>query len=244
MWYFRKTDPLEITDQARFVSFVGAGGKSTLIEHLAAEELRRGKRVAITTTTKIWANEPYILFDDLVDGLRPREEDYPEFLRVGKSVEEGKLTALEPKEVWELSQHYDLILIEADGAKGRPLKYPAEHEPVIPPFSDSVVVVTGLDALCMRVDQAVFRNEIFTEATGVPGDTELSEELFLAFFDPAIMLKDVDLEKCVIVLNKYDACQRRGPVTDMAKLISRVADNAPVLISSVKLGIFYGLKSV
>jgi hypothetical protein len=58
------------------------------------------------------------------------------------------------------------------------------------------------------------------------------------------MLKDVDLEKCVIVLNKYDACQRRGPVTDMAKLISRVADNAPVLISSVKLGIFYGLKSV
>jgi probable selenium-dependent hydroxylase accessory protein YqeC len=240
MWLFRKTDLLEITDQARFVSFVGAGGKSTLIEHIANEELRRGKRVAITTTTKIWVNEPYVLFDE----LRRREGDYPEFLRVGKSVEEGKLTALESREIWELSQQYDLILIEADGAKGKPLKYPAVYEPVIPPFSDSVLVVAGLDALCMRVDEAVFRNELFTQATGVPGDTELSEELFIAFFDPAIMLKDVELEKCVIVLNKYDACQRRGPVTDIAKLVSRVADNAPVLISSAKFGIFYGLKSV
>jgi hypothetical protein len=115
---------------------------------------------------------------------------------------------------------------------------------VIPPFSDSVLVVAGLDALCMHVDEAVFRNEIFTQATGVPGDTELSEELFIAFFDPAIMLKDVELEKCVIVLNKYDVCQRRGPVTDVAKLISRLADSAPVLISSVKFGIFYGLKSI
>lgn len=244
MWHFRKTDPIEITDQARFVSFVGAGGKTTLIEYLAAEELKRGKRVAVTTTTKIWAREPYILFDDLVEGVRPREDDYPEFLRVGKSVEEGKLTALEAKEIWQLSQQYNLVLIEADGAKGRPLKYPAEYEPVIPPFSDTVIVVAGIDALCLRVDQAVFRNEMFTQATGVPGDAELSEELFLAFFDSAIMLKDVDLDKCMIVLNKYDACQRREPITDMAKLISRVADNAPVLISSVKFGIFYGLTSI
>lgn len=229
-----------MTDEARFVSVVGAGGKSTLIEYLAAEGLRRGKRVAITTTTKIWVKEPYTLFDH----LKHREEEYPEFLRVGKAVEEGKLTALEPKEIWEFSQHYDLILIEADGAKSRPLKYPAAHEPVIPAFSDAVVVVAGLDALCMRVDEAVFRNEIFMQATHVPGDAELSEELFMAFFDPAIMLKDVEMEKCLIVLNKYDTCQRRGPVTDMAKLISRAADNAPVLISSVKFGIFYGLTAI
>jgi len=52
MWYFRKTDPLEITDQARLFSFVGAGGKSALIEYLAAEELRRGSVSRSRTTTK------------------------------------------------------------------------------------------------------------------------------------------------------------------------------------------------
>src|SRR5512139_1907551 len=103
MWFFQKTDPSEMTDEARFVSVVGAGGKSTLIEYLAAEGLRRGKRVAITTTTKIWVKEPYVLFDH----LKRREEEYPEFLRVGRSVEEGKLTALDPREIWELSQQYD-----------------------------------------------------------------------------------------------------------------------------------------
>lgn len=240
MWLFRKTDPLEITDGARFVSFVGAGGKSTLIDHVAAGWLRRGKRVAITTTTKIRAQEPYTVFDREVLG----KGRLPDFLKVGKTVEDGKLTGLEEREVWELSQHYDLVLIEADGSKGKPLKYPAEYEPVIPPFSDLVLVVAGLDAISHSVDEVVFRRELFTKETGVPGDARLSEELFLAFFDPDILLKGVELEKCVIVLNKYDACAQQGAVTDIAKLASRVADNAPVLISSVKFNIFYGLQSL
>lgn len=240
MWLFRKSNPYALTAQSRFVSFVGAGGKSTLIEYIAAEGLRRGKRVAITTTTKIWAREPYVLFDR---GVR-WPADLPKLLRVGKAIEDGKLTGLDPGEIWELSQNYDLVLIEADGSKGMPLKYPADYEPVVPPFSDLVLVVAGLDAISRRVDEVVFRPELFTEATGVPGDAELSEELFLAFFDPEIMLKNVEPEKCVIVLNKYDACKRRGAVTDIAKFASRVADNAMVLISSAKFGIFYGLEAV
>jgi probable selenium-dependent hydroxylase accessory protein YqeC len=240
MWHFRKNNPYALMAQSRFVSFVGAGGKSTLIEYIAAEGVRRGKRVAITTTTKIWAREPYVLFDR---GAR-WQADLPEFARVGKTVEDGKLTGLNPGEIWELAQSYDLVLIEADGSKGKPLKYPADYEPVVPPFSDLVLVVAGLDAVSHRVDEVVFRHELFTGATGVPGNAQLSEELFLAFFDPEIMLKNVEPEKCVIVLNKYDACRRRGAVTDIAKFASRVADNAPVLISSPKLGIFYGLEAI
>ncbi len=240
MWLFRKTDPLEFTDGASFVSVVGAGGKSTLIDCLAAGWIMRGKRVAVTTTTKIWAKEPYTLFDreKLAKG------NLPDFIRVGNAVEDAKLTGLHEREVWELGQYYDLVLIEADGSKGKPLKYPAQYEPVIPPVSDRVLVVAGLDAISHRVDEVVFRSELFTQETGVPGDAHLSEELFLAFFDPEVLLKGVELEKCVIILNKYDACSQRGAVTEIAKLASRVSDNAPVLISSLKIGIFYGLHKV
>ena len=91
----------------------------------------------------------------------------PDFVRVGKAIEDGKLTALESEDVAELGSMYDLVLIEADGSKGKPLKYPAEYEPVIPSFSDHVIVVAGLDALSGRVDEQIFRWELFGKATGL-----------------------------------------------------------------------------
>ena len=40
-----------------------------------------------------------------------------------------------------------VVIAEADGARLRPLKAPAEHEPVIPPAADAVVAVAGLDSV-------------------------------------------------------------------------------------------------
>ncbi len=39
------------------------------------------------------------------------------------------------------------VLVEADGSRGRPLKAPAEHEPVIPASTDVVVAVVGLSVI-------------------------------------------------------------------------------------------------
>jgi molybdenum cofactor cytidylyltransferase len=51
-------------------------------------------------------------------------------------------------------------VIEADGARGRSLKAPAEHEPVIPSFVDLVVPIAGLDAIGQTIDsEAVHRPE-------------------------------------------------------------------------------------
>ena len=89
---------------------------------------------------------------------------------MGKSVDQEKLTGVGAGEVAALGEEYDLVLVEADGAKGRPLKYPAAHEPVIPPCSGRTVVVAGLDALGRTIAEAVFRSELFIRATGLsPG---------------------------------------------------------------------------
>ncbi len=239
MWLFRRIDPerilLELARETHFLSFVGAGGKTTLIEYLAAQAIRQGKRAAITTTTKIWVKKPCVLWADLDWGRAAR----PDFVRVGKSVEKGKLTALQPEEVAKLGSAYDLVLIEADGSKGRPVKYPADYEPVVPVFSDHVVVVAGLDGLSGRLDEQVFRWELFEKATGVAGEARVTPSLLLRFFEDDAMMKGVNRQNCVIVLNKYDACLEKSEAMDVAKEVLEKAGVARVIVASTLFETFY-----
>ena len=53
----------------------------------------------------------------------------------------------------------DIVLIEGDGARIKPLKVPAEHEPVIPPESDAVLALAGMDALDRPIGEICHRPE-------------------------------------------------------------------------------------
>ncbi len=238
MWLFRRTDPFDLTLQRKYVSVVGAGGKTAWIECLAEEAVRCGKRVAITTTAKIRAEAPYVLVDD----FKPEHAAHAGFLRIGKSIENGKITALSFEQLLEVGKFFDLILNEADGSKGRPLKYNAEYEPVIPPFSQVIVVVAGLDGLSGRVDEKVFRHELFEKATGVSGREPVTQELFLRFFEDDTLMKHVDREKSVVVLNKYDACPQRHLVTDLAKQVLEKSGAQRAIVASVLHKTFYGIE--
>ena len=72
----------------------------------------------------------------------------------------------------QLRQYADLhglpLLIEADGSRRRPLKAPAAHEPAIPPWVNTVVVVAGLSGLDQPLSaEWVHRPEEFTRLTGL-----------------------------------------------------------------------------
>jgi len=238
MWRFRRIDPgrvlSELTLDSHYVSFIGAGGKTSLIEHLASVGIRHKKRAVITTTTKIWVKEPYALLSELHSGRA-----MPDFMRVGKSVEQRKLTGLEPQEVATLGSNFDLVLIEADGSKGKPLKYPANYEPVIPSFSDRVILIAGLDALSGRLDEQVFRHELFERATGTRADAHITPSLFLRFMEDDAMMKGVDRDKCVIVLNKYDACAEKHAVPGIAKAVLEASGVGRVLVCSILFETYY-----
>jgi probable selenium-dependent hydroxylase accessory protein YqeC len=60
MWHIKKIDPADLVVDTQYIAFVGAGGKTSLIEYLAGETAKRNKKTAITTTTKIYAREPYM----------------------------------------------------------------------------------------------------------------------------------------------------------------------------------------
>ena len=68
----------------------------------------------------------------------------------------------------------DYVLIEADGAKHYSLKYPAEHEPVIPAEATDVILVLGTWDLGKSCQDVIFRFDRMAELTG-SGETKEGE---------------------------------------------------------------------
>lgn len=151
-------------DKKHVISFVGAGGKSTSMDTLAKEFKMEGKKVLVTTTTVIFEpqhrdNDKFIL-GELPQEYIPLEGS---ITLLGKSMDNDKIRGITTKDVEEICKReiFDIILIEADGARMKPLKAPANHEPVVPSFSTMTIGVIGLDSIGMPLDEDhVHRPEI------------------------------------------------------------------------------------
>jgi probable selenium-dependent hydroxylase accessory protein YqeC len=163
------------------VSFVGAGGKTSLLLHLARELESEGRPVLVTTTTRLAdpGEEPDAPFARVV--FRPElagvavagELPLPEpsrgvtLLAARATEPAGKLLGIHPSRVDALRAAWPLLLVEADGSKRLPLKAPAPWEPVVPDGTDLVVGVVGLDALGWPMDErTVHRPDRFAAVTG------------------------------------------------------------------------------
>lgn len=160
------------------VAFVGAGGKTTALFILAR---LFDRPVLVTTSTHLAASQVEQGDQHLVilqaDDLASLDANKlpPVTVITGGGNEEGRLRGLDDAVLRSLSefarQHGLPLLVEADGARQRALKVPAEHEPAIPPFVDSVVVLAGLSALGQPLgDDHVHRPERFARLSGLkPG---------------------------------------------------------------------------
>ena len=160
----------------RIISVVGAGGKTTLIYRLAEELKRKGLRVLITTTTKMYVpKRRFISWESGIgeEGDKGKQESakqMEEKIRV-KLHEEGivvvgrilngeeKFTGISEKVRSILPNLCDVLLVEADGSRQKPVKVPAEHEPVLFPASDLVIGVLGMNSVGQRILKAAHRPE-------------------------------------------------------------------------------------
>lgn len=231
----RTNDPYRLIEGVKFASFTGGGGKTTLTERLAQSCLAHKRTVAIATTAKILAIPPFVTFADW-----QKKRPDASFVRIGKTVENGKLTGLSPDEVRSLGTAYDVVFIEADGAKGCPLKFPADHEPVIAPCTEKVFIVAGMDGLFRPFSEAVFRSRLFRERTGL--DPRLVyPDIFLRLFSGDALLKGTAGTDRTVVLNKYDTYPHRHMAAVlMAKIMEQTGIREGV-IAAAKYGIYYRL---
>lgn len=136
------------------VTVVGGGGKTTIILKLAEELAKAGNKIVVTTTVKMYPPEALkiILSQDTRD-LNAAVElqlNSSNCVVVGERVNQaGKLTGLAEESLQQVRSiaGLDYLLIEGDGAKGKPFKAPRAHEPVIPEFTTVVLVVIGVECL-------------------------------------------------------------------------------------------------
>lgn len=171
------------------VAFVGAGGKTT-----AAWRILRalGGPAFWTTTTHIL--EPMLpedvglllTEDPTPEGLSGLLRHLPKWVLAARRAEPfpeppadpypahpWRLQGLPPATVDRLIRGLPQAswLIEADGARRRRLKWPAEHEPALPTEVDAVVVVAGLEALGRPIREEVHRwEEALRRLGGRPED--------------------------------------------------------------------------
>jgi probable selenium-dependent hydroxylase accessory protein YqeC len=169
------------------VSLVGAGGKTSLMFRLARELAEDGESVLTTTTTKIFKPSPdqatQVIFAESVSRLLEQahallKEHRHICAAAARLPEEGKLRGFLPGIVNDIrnSRLFRWIIVEADGAAGRPLKVPADHEPVIPSGTTHLVGLVGLNGVGRPLnDQWVFRRQQFMKLTGLEPGADVSD---------------------------------------------------------------------
>lgn len=224
---------LDIDDGA-LVALIGAGGKTTTMRRLAAA-LAVEHRVLLTTTTKIWPIPGvHTILASTKAGVRARLTGFPgaaSLVTLAASLgDDGKLRGVPPELLSELAGQIDrIILCEADGAAGRPLKIHGPGEPVIPKGATHVLVIAGIDCVGrVAGPDIVHRVERYREVTGaIIGQpiepVHVARALFAAatFAPPANSLS--------FLLNKADSPGEQATAANVAGALRQLRPGARIL---------------
>ena len=156
------------------IALVGSGGKTTLLKKMANEFRNEGKKVFVTTTTHMFAEADTLLTDDAEVIIQHLQRDG--YVMAG--VPEGeKIKALSTETYHRVCEYADVVLVEADGSKRLPLKFPNSTEPVIPDNVDEIIVVCGLFAIGQPAKAVCHRLELVKNCLQIEDDTVMTAEL-------------------------------------------------------------------
>ena len=179
---YKPFDAFRITGKC--VSVIGSGGKTTLLRVLSK---RLPGTVLLTTSTHIrpFTDLPLVEASGenspenrarVLGNLRAAL-DRSRIVCLGRPEPSGKLADPSPVLPFEaLLPEADYLLVEADGAAGRPLKAHRPWEPVIPACSDRTVCVVGASGLGRPASESCHCPDLFASLAGISADTPVSAE--------------------------------------------------------------------
>ncbi|MEO6462949.1 MAG: selenium cofactor biosynthesis protein YqeC [Candidatus Eisenbacteria bacterium] len=170
---------------------IGGGGKMTLLMALGLEWAQAGGRPLLLPTTRIADHA-----ERGVPGVRtvalpaartawsPLSFLGGELLVVGRRGEKpGLLESIHLDEISGLAEQAkaDLVLIKADGARGRSLKAHDDEEPLVPLDAGVVVALAGVDAWGAPLGpEHVHHDALFADRWGIEPGTRLEDDAFYA----------------------------------------------------------------
>lgn len=237
------TDALGIRD-GDVVAVVGAGGKTSVIGRLAFEAVATRGRAIITSTTRFTippgTSLPVMTVPDLAvmrQSIEVAVRSANGAVVAGAPADDHRYLGLPPEAIGELRclGGATLIVVNADGARMRSLKAPAEHEPVIPPATTLVVAIAGLDVLGEPLDdRRIFRHELVAAIAGVaPGSPVTGSVIARVLASPAGGRKSIPpTARFVALLNKADDAPHRAAARRIAQEL-RALGVDHVAISSI-----------
>lgn len=224
------------------ISLVGAGGKTSSLFWLASLFKQKGLKVCVTTSTKMYyptLNEiDHIIYlnDQTIptSNFRTKEtlfcdisDESITFCFDKKSVSEKisdrpeKISGIAVSDIGYLRENapFDVILVEADGAKRRSIKSPASHEPCLPDNTDVVIGLTGAETINQPINQnQVHRWSHFSQICEIKDGDSVDQDCLLKLIThPMGMFKGAPvLAKKIWQINKVD-------ITDNYELLKKTA---------------------
>lgn len=213
---------------------------------LASELAENQQRVLVTTTTMIFHpkifNRPCNTFyaGSVKSFLHNYSPARGTITVAGKElISDGKkIKGFDPSEIEQIkkSEYFDIILVEADGARGKPIKAPAEYEPVIPLDTDIVVGLIGMDCMGVKIDHTnVHRPELFTKVTS----SSLGEIIKPLIINKLLQSSEglfkgtSHKSRKIVIFNKSDTSDRISKAKEIAENISGFLDIDRILITSM-----------
>ena len=233
------------------VSFTGGGGKTTAMFCLAQELVGAGWQVVTTSTTRIFSTQTRLAPCHLrLDQLTYLPFELAAALAVHRHVVvTGPTDEIQDKapgvpaatvEAMSRMAGVDAVLVEADGARMRPLKAPADHEPVVPACTTILAPVVGLDVLGQPLTEAhVHRPARVAALTGLGPGEPISPEIVARLLGHAQGgLKGRPTGARVTpLLNKLDllSAEQRGQVRARVaqRLLQQTAGISEVILGAV-----------
>jgi probable selenium-dependent hydroxylase accessory protein YqeC len=216
------------------ISLVGAGGKTALMFRLARELSRQGAAVLSTTTTKIYTpNRKQSSIVMIAESARALAIEARKILKRNPHISAGrrlipfqnKLKGFPPETIdaiWQ-SGVFRWIVVEADGAAGKPVKAPAEHEPVIAPSTKWIIGIVSLKALGKPLTERwAFRPQLVSNITGLDLGASITESAIAEVLTSATgMMKGFPAQaKRFAFLNQAESQERLAAGRRIAKLIN------------------------
>lgn len=207
----------EFRPAGRLISVIGSGGKTTFLRYLSE---RLSGTVILTTSTHILPFPDIPLVNASPENrVRVLHELRSALVRsrvvcLGQPEPNGKLASPSPVLPFEaLLPEADHILVEADGARGLPLKAHRPWEPVIPACSDLTVCLVGASGIGQPVSAACHCPERFSLLAGITPDRAAEPDHIAA------VLNQENLADCCLV-NQVDVLPDPAAVRRLCDLIS------------------------
>lgn len=210
--------------QPGVTALMGSGGKTTLLYHLAGE-LGKKHKVLLCTTTHIRRPDhiPLATTREELDALFAQRN----VVCAGTPAEDGKLTA-PAFDGWEQAAEY--VLVEADGAKGMPLKAHAEYEPVIPAAANNTICVVGASGFNQPIRAVCHRPERYAALLDCSDMKKVTPEMAAQ-----VLLAEGGFDR--VFVNQTDALSKflgKATVKEFVRAVGK-----PAVAGSLRQGMFY-----